>query len=107
MKVLILALVFFAPGIVFAGTELVKDAKVTAISNTNDNEKRFTIWVSGGSGPCLNSSISFPATAAGSPEVYQRAYATALMAYASGDSISAHDYYSSNCHNAAYIRVSK
>jgi len=106
MKPLILVLLISTSLNVFSDMELVKGATVTAIANTNNNEAKFTIWVSGGTGPCASSSITFPASAS-RPEVYERAYATALMAYATGDVISAHDYYSDKCYNAAYIRVSK
>ncbi|MDK1311308.1 DUF5992 family protein [Pseudoalteromonas ardens] len=90
-----------------AATDLVKDAIITGISNTNGNVNTFTIWLEGGTGLCANKSISFPVTAAGSKESHERAYSAALTAFATGDKIMAHNYYNTDCHNAAYIKVSK
>ncbi|MCG7562391.1 MULTISPECIES: DUF5992 family protein [Pseudoalteromonas] len=90
-----------------AATDLVKDATITGISNTNGNENTFTIWLEGGTGLCANKSISFPLTAAGSKESHDRAYSAAMTAFATGDKVMAHNYYNTDCHNAAYIKVSK
>ena len=81
------------------------EGTITAVANTNGNGENFTVWISGGTGPCANAGITFPKTAAGSEKVFERAYATALAAYMSGKKVTIHDYTGSSCTNAAYIRV--
>ncbi len=107
MKYLALLSLFFLSTLSYGDLQLIKDARITAIANTNGNVDKFTIWIEGGSGPCVNSTIVFPKPAAGSDDIYARAYSTALMAFAADYKIIAHDYDSDNCHNAAYIQVSK
>jgi hypothetical protein len=85
----------------------VQDAKIEGIANTNSNQEKFNIWVSGGTGPCVNRQIVFPRSAAASAEIYNRAYSAALTAFASGSKISIYDYDGASCSNAAYIKLQK
>ena len=88
-----------------AGEYIVTNAEITSIANTNGNGEIFTLWVKGGSGPCVNKTVNFPLTAAGSEKVFDRAYSTALAAYMSGKRVTIHNYKGSDCQNASYIRV--
>lgn len=90
-----------------AGTYIVKGATITSIANTGGNLENFTIWVAGGTGVCANKGITFPRTAAGSSEIFSRAYSAALTAFASGEKIWVYDYTGSSCSNAAFIRLLK
>lgn len=90
-----------------AGVYVVKDAVITSVSNTNGNREEFTIWVSGGTGSCVDTTITFPASSAGSESVYQRAYAAALAAFASGARVWVHNYVDDSCAAASYIRLLK
>jgi uncharacterized protein DUF5992 len=107
MKKLFFVLLLAFPILSNAALQLVKGATITSIANTNGDQESFTIWISGGTGPCVDSTLTFPKTAVSSLEIYQRAYATALAAFAAGFTVTAHDYQSELCHNAGYIKITK
>jgi hypothetical protein len=84
---------------------LVENATITRLTNVADNSAKFAIQVTGGSGPCSTSTIEFPASAAVDLEAYKRAYATLLMAFASGMRISVFNYTSNSCLGASFVEV--
>jgi len=90
-----------------AGSDLVLDAVVTSVANTSSNEDKFTVWVSGGTGVCANTQISFPKSKAGSAEVFDRAYSAALTAFVSGTKVRIYNYTDDSCYGASYIRLTK
>jgi hypothetical protein len=89
------------------GTFIAENVTITQISNTGSNIDKFVIWTSGGTGPCANRSIHFPASATNSEKVFDRAYSAALTAFASGTKVTIHNYNGPDCVNASYIRLSK
>jgi hypothetical protein len=84
---------------------LVQNATITRLTNVADNAPKFAIQVTGGSGPCSTSTIEFPASAAVDLEAHRRAYATLLMAFASGMHISVVNYNSDSCVGASYVEA--
>ncbi|WP_299495118.1 DUF5992 family protein [uncultured Shewanella sp.] len=102
-----LTFILFASNANATGSYIVIDGIITSISNTRSNENSFTVSVSGGVGSCKDSTIIFPLSAAGTPEVHERAYSSALTAFVSGLKVKIHNYSGDNCDTASYIRLSK
>ncbi|WP_144407661.1 DUF5992 family protein [Gynuella sunshinyii] len=90
----------------FAGY-VVTDGIITKVANSEANNDRFVVSVSGGSGPCANQNISFPKGKAGSPEIFTRAFSMALTGLSTGMKVRIHNYESDDCFNAAWIELSK
>lgn len=86
---------------------VVTDAKIDKISNTSGNADEFAIWVSGGSGQCNDTLIKFRLADSGSAGVFNKAYSTALAAFAAGYRIRVHNYHNNLCLNASYIEIYK
>ena len=86
---------------------VVTDAKIDKISNTSGNTDEFAIWVSGGTGNCKDTLIKFRLVDSGSEGVFNKAYSTALAAFAAGYRIRVHNYHNTSCENASYIEIYK
>lgn len=86
---------------------LMRDTKITEIANTNNNKDTFTIWTIGGRGPCLDQSITFTLEDSGSPEVFNRAYSAALMAFAADYKVTVYNYENDDCRQASFIHLKK
>ncbi len=91
---------------------LADGSKIYSIANTSSNTDKFSIWVTGGEGECVGpgQQIVFQRTTASDvvDPIYERAYATALMAYATQDNVTVDDYgVEGTCGSARYIKVSK
>jgi hypothetical protein len=92
-------------GLPAAAGSLVADATITRTLNTSGNQALFAIEVSGGTGPCANTVIYFPVSAAVDVDTHKRAYSAALLALATGMKISVWNYNDNSCAGAAYISV--
>lgn len=84
---------------------VVQEATISRITNVADNAAKFAVLVAGGSGPCSNGWIEFPASAAVDLEAHKRAYATLLMAFASNLRVSIFNYSGNSCLGASYIEA--
>ena len=91
----------------YSGTYVVLDAEITNIANTSSNGANFALATKGGTGPCTNQWIVFYESDASNSNAHQRAYSTALMAFATGLKVNIHNYTSSSCDHASYIEVKK
>jgi Family of unknown function (DUF5992) len=84
------------------------DAQLTAVTNTSGNTDSFVVLFTGGTGACASQGqVTFPRDATTSQEVLRRAYATALMALATGMKVNIYNYESDSCDRAAHIWISK
>ena len=104
MYLTLLVSVAVMPNLAVAGS-LVRGATVVAVSNSSGNQPSFTLRVKDGTGPCANKSITFPATEAGNPRIYARAYKAALTACVENVKVSISNYSDSSCRKAAYIEI--
>lgn len=86
---------------------IVSDGYVSIIENTSGNQALFTIKVTGGTGPCVGQTISFPVWAAPDADTHKRAYAAAMLAFSLGYRVSVWNYVDNTCTSAAYIAVIK
>ena len=110
LKVSLLALAVLATD-AYSG-ELVRDAYVTEVANTNNNGADFAIILTGGTGVCTGSErvvITFPKSkfSGQSPGSYNQAFAIALTAFSTGAKVRAHNFEDNSCHGANFISVSK
>ena len=84
------------------------DATVLRVSSTNGNTASFQVMVAGGTGPCTSVSgiwVVFPLSAAPDADTHKRAYAAALLALATGMSVTLYNYTNDNCVLASYVDV--
>jgi len=92
-----------------AGQYIVSEAKLTKIGNTAGNGASFWVVAVNGIGQCITTgtqnNIYFPAQYAGNPEIFQRAYATALAAVASGKKVNIYNYTDGACDKAVAIEL--
>ncbi len=88
-----------------AGTYIVNDAYVKAVSNTNSNTDSFVAWLEGGTGVCANKPVTFKKSAAISNDVFERAYSASLTAFAGNFKVTVYNYSGSGCEDAAYIKI--
>lgn len=88
---------------------LASNARITMVSNTQSNQERFFIRVTGGTGVCTGgATIVFKLANAGSEKIYDRAYAAALLAFSLGSLVNVYDYHdTSSCDHAESIQVSQ
>ena len=101
----ILALIF--TGFANAG-EVVKDAEIVLVGNTANGQDDFFIRVQGGAGPCVDSLIKFPRSAAATRELHDRAYSLALAAFAMGNKkVRVFNFVDDSCATASYIEMSR
>ena len=94
-------------GLVNAG-ELIKDAEIVMIGNTANGQDDFFIEIQGGTGPCANTYIIFPANVAPTKEYHARAYSLALAAFSMRNSkVREYNFTSDACSTASYIHMAK
>jgi hypothetical protein len=86
---------------------LASGATISHLANTSNDSTTFALQLVGGSGPCTGGTIWiwFPVSAAADADAHKRAYATAMMAIATGLRVSIHNYTNDNCDGASYIEV--
>jgi hypothetical protein len=100
-----LLLALCAPPVFAAGGYIVKQATITSVTNTSNNQSVFTVKVSGGTGTCTNTGIVFQLSDAGDASVLNRAYAAALLALSTGMPVNIFNYVDTTCDHAAFIEV--
>ncbi len=107
VKMISLSLIFICCN-GFAG-ELANNAEITRIgTSSNGVTDDFFITLSGGTGPCTNRHVIFPASKSPSEGFYDRLYATALLAYSNGSKkVRVVNPTDDNCNTATYIELSK
>jgi hypothetical protein len=87
------------------GGYVVTGATITHVTNTSGNAAAFSITVSGGTGSCAGSTITFLQTAAPDADTFKRAYVAALMALSVGLHVTVYNYTDTTCNLASYIDV--
>ncbi|SFD42294.1 DUF5992 family protein [Pseudoalteromonas denitrificans] len=91
--------------------ELIRNAKITQLANTNNNTQDFVIITAGGTGLCAKNSniISFPKSAYinQSDKAYNQSFAIALAALTSGATIKVHNFNKTSCSEANSISIMK
>jgi hypothetical protein len=97
-----LSLLLCAQG-VFAGAYLAQDATITKIGNADQNQDKFFVTVSGGQVTCPT--ITFTVDAAPSQKAFDRSFAMAMAAQATGKRVTIFNYNSTSCSGASYIEV--
>lgn len=107
----VLLISFMGTSAVQAGTDLVVDAKITAINAAQGKGDNFYVIVTGGTGVCANTAIYFNQINSGSPKQFDRAYAAAMAAFVTGKKVWIHAYDSSigdtdKCMKANFITIS-
>lgn len=95
----------------FSG-ELIREATVIEVANTNNNGADFAIRLQGGSGPCVSATetpttITFPESKKQSDDSYQQAFSIALAAVASGMKVRVHNFEDDSCAGANFISISR
>jgi len=84
------------------------DGEITGVTNTSGNTDDFVVLVTGGSGLCSTAGqITFPRDAAGTQKLHDKAYATALMALATGLKVRVATYEPDSCIRAVHIWLQK
>jgi hypothetical protein len=95
--------------VVAQGQYIAIDGQITKVGNTSGNGESFFVVVQEGTGPCVTTNVQtniyFPASAAGTEKVFDRAYSTALAALASGKKVSIYNYIDGSCNSAAAIEI--
>ena len=104
MRSLLCASLFFLPFYSGAG-ELVRNAVITEVASSGDNKDVFYVKLKGGTGPCANGSVEFPANKSQSEKSYNQAFSIALAAAMSGKMIRIHNYSNNECSGANFIGV--
>ena len=92
----------------FAG-ELVRDATVLEVANTNTNDASYAVLVTGGIGPCAGTAvwIFFPDSRKASADSFNQGYATALAALAADKKVRIHNFLDNSCGGASFIAISR
>ncbi|MEH1846561.1 MAG: DUF5992 family protein [Nostoc sp.] len=100
--------IFLTTGVGVAKADyLVQNAKITTVQNTSSNNDNYAVGVSGGTGPCINQIIIFPASGVLNREIHSRGYQAALTALTQGYTVSIYDYSGTSCSNGGQIAISK
>lgn len=94
--------------------QLVTGAKIVEVANNlNGLGNDFTIRLEGGtwttqSPTCAQDSwVTFPVSAAPTPEVHKQAFSIALTAFSTGDKVRVHNFAEDSCHTADFISITK
>lgn len=89
--------------------ELVRDAMIAEVSNTNNDDASFAIRIEGGTGVCSGPSvwIVFPQIRSASDASYNQAFAAALAALAAEKKVRIHNFDDNTCAGANFISVSR
>ena len=108
-KLLVSLALLFSLSVLANGQYIATNAKIIKVGNTAGNGESFSVVATQGEGPCISSgsqiNIYFPLYAAGSEKVYDRAYAMALAALASGKKVNIYNYAGASCDTAAGIEI--
>lgn len=86
---------------------IAQDATVEYVENTSGNNDVFTVLVSGGTGPCVSTLITFPKSSATSEAIFTRAFTLLTAANVSGRKVSIYNYLDQSCTNAVGVRLAK
>ncbi|ABU70935.1 DUF5992 family protein [Vibrio campbellii] len=105
MKKFVLPLLLFSTSALSG--DIVNNGVITEVRNTGSNVDMFEIVVSNGTGPCSGKTIKFPRSDAVTKEVHDRAFSTALTAFASGSKVRVYNYRDDTCNHAVYISIRK
>ena len=84
---------------------LVSNAKVGSVSNTSGNGEVFVLTFAGGAGVCAKQLVFFQEDLAGSAKIFSRAFAVALTAFATGQTVDVFSYWGDDCSTASYIQI--
>ena len=103
-KALAISGLFIFSSVAFAG-ELVKGATILEVASSASNEDVFYIRLSGGTGPCANSSVIFPAVKSQSKDSHNQAFSIALAAVTSARKVRIHNYENDSCYGANFISI--
>ena len=103
-KTLAISGLFIFSSVAFAG-ELVKGATILEVASSASNKDVFYIQLSGGTGPCANGSIIFPAAKSQSKESHNQAFSIALAAVTSSRKVRVHNYENDSCYGANFIGI--
>lgn len=87
--------------------EIVRNAVITAMANTDANTEKFSVTYTGGTGVCAAAgTVVFDPIYFPSSKVFDRAFALATVALTTGKKVRIYNYNSSTCDKATYIRIS-
>ncbi|NQZ10438.1 MAG: hypothetical protein HRT35_25070 [Algicola sp.] len=90
--------------------ELIRDATVIEVFNTNTNGADFGIVLEGGTGRCVSPTrtvITFPETKKQSDDSYKQSFAIALSALSTGMKVRVHNFEDNLCTGANFIAISR
>lgn len=104
VRIFIFSIFLLSPFFVLAG-ELVRGATIIEVASSSNNNDVFYVKLSGGTGPCANGSVLFPAAKSQSKESYNQAFSIALTAVTSGKKIRIHNYENDTCTGANFIGI--
>jgi len=90
----------------YAG-ELVRDATVVEVANTNSNGADFAVRLEGGTGICSTANvIVFPESKKQSADSYKQSFSIALAALTTGAKVRIHNFEDDSCNGANFIAIS-
>ena len=112
MKSKLLTIATFLVSMNIGAGELVTNATIVELGNTNNNTKDFGMFLKGGRGICSTSGryrIVFPESKMGSQstESYNQSFSIALSALATGMKVRIHNFEDNSCNGANFISVTK
>lgn len=106
--------IFFAILIGFAGQvsagELIRDAVIKEVANTNNNGPDFALILEGGTGVCVSPTrtvITFPESKKQSDASYAQAFSIALTALTTESTVRIHNFEDDSCDGANFISVTR
>ena len=108
MKAIILAIVLLSVWVTAPAAKagfILHDGRVSLVSNTSGNTKRFTVLINGGTGVCAGAYLSFREENAGDRDVFKRAFAIALTALATGKTVDVYSYGADDCISPSFIMI--
>jgi hypothetical protein len=109
IKKVLLAILIGIPVSANSG-ELIRDATVIEVANTNSNGADFAVILQGGVGVCLSPTrtvITFPESKKQSDVSYNQAFSIALTALATGMKVRVHNFENDSCSGANFISATK
>ena len=87
---------------------LVQNASVVTVENTSSNGDNFAIVVTGGTGPCNDGFILFPASAVITRAIQEHGYQSALTALTNQNlRVNVFDYSGASCSNGGQIVLNR
>ena len=106
IKRILLSVLLVTPLTCGAG-QLITNATILEVANTNNNGPDFAIRMEGGSGVCASSTwISFPENKKQSDDSYKQAFSIALTALTTGKKVRIHNFEDDSCSGANFISIS-